>query len=233
MNRISSLAALISVAALLGLGSAADASVVIPLTLDDADSGWTVTVPNDVHFDVVVDAIQEGAEGFVVIEISKEFTEGLTGGGLGPPTLPSVEFGFDQVGSDANTVPRIVIADEIITNSTGTDWVAFSWFLLDGGNVSFNSALSSSFSVSPEFTTITFLDSDTQLDATGGAGILSGGPSWSPGGLDGDLVIDIDVATEPGLTFVLKELPVPVPEPSIVTMLGLGGLALLRRRRRR
>ena len=206
-------------------------SVIIPLVIDEGqttlDSGWEVQVPDDVHYGVNVDSISEGSDGFVAIEITKEFLQGPSQFGV----VPGVVFTFKQTADDANTVPSIVINDEIVTNSTGVTWSDFHYFLLDSGTVTFDPELSAGYKVGPAFTNSSFSDDNTRLDISGGTGV-SDGETWNPGGApeDGELVINVEVGEPGAKIWHLKELPT-IPEPATATWIAIAGLLAFRVRR--
>ena len=137
---------------------------------------------------------------------------------------------------DADTVPRIVILDEVVTNQTGFDWTDYHWNVLDSGSVWFDVGLSSGFSVAP-FTNKTFTDlhgfgdpnKATDLDADGG--VVFNNSSFFPGGApgNGELVIDVDLSAEAPVSFLFKQFP--TPEPGSLALLLAGALAVCSRRR--
>ena len=212
--------------------TASPAAVIVPLVIDEeettSDSGWEVQIPDDVHYGVNVDSITEGPDGFVAIEISKEFLQGPSPFGV----VPGVIMTFRQTADDANTVPTIVINDEIVTNSTGVTWIDFHFILLDSGTVNFDPKLSAGFNVGPAFTSSTFSDNNTRLDISGGPGV-GDGVTWNPGGApeDGELVINVEVGEPGARIWHLKELPT-IPEPATLAWFTTAGLLGLRVRRR-
>lgn len=208
-------------AAFLAASAAADT---IPLA-----GGWQADVQNPAHVSLTVDTV--GAD-FIVVEVAKDFTEPPGVGGVFPPLL----IDFQQIAPDENTVPRIIIADETITNQTGVPWTDFHWAVLNDGDAWFDVSDSMSFSVSP-FTNKTFSDPgnvfgdpDRATDLAVDGGIVLPGQSFFPGGGpgNGDLVIATDLSGGDPLSFTLKEFP--TPEPGSVLLLGLLGVWGLRRR---
>ncbi len=197
------------------------------------DSGWEAIwdVSLDPFVDIAVDAVTDNA---VFIEKSAEFTQGP-----GPGGFPAIPIVFRQIAVPA--VEMIVINDEIITNSTGADWTGFNMTLLDGGNATFNQALTDAsgggagFSTSP-FDNQLFGNSDTLFSVNGfGLGpngsdaTVADGGIWFPG-LVGELYIDVvPQTTAPFTLFTLKETPTPEPTTGVLLM---AAAALCTRRRR-
>ncbi len=185
------------------------------------DSGWEAIWDSSLDglVDIAVDAVTDDA---VFIEKSAQFLQGPNEAGLFP-TIPIV---FRQIAWPA--VSQIIINDEIISNSTGSDWTGFRMELLDSGNATFNSAstFGSGFTTSP-FSNQTFSDDLTVFNVDGG--VVADGGIWFPG-LTGDLYIDVVPSQQAPFTlFTLKETP--VPEPATVVLLAIGACACIRRRR--
>jgi hypothetical protein len=201
------------------------------------NSGWQVSWDSslDPFVDIAVDAVTENA---VFIERTAEFIQGK--GLAGFPTIPIT---FTQIEADA--VERIVINDEVITNSTGSNWTGFRYQLLDGNDVAFNpdmsnaSAGGSGFSTSPLDNQMfgpankTFSVDGFGLSPGGGNAVVADGTQWFPGdgARDGELYIDVvtgDGSLEgPFTVFTLKGTPSFVPEPTTACLLALAGLILL------
>lgn len=129
------------------------------------------------------------------IQISKDFYDPPVGGVFPPRVID-----FVQIAPDPQTVPRLIIVDETISNLTGVPWTDYHWALLDQGDAWFNVPLSMGFDVSP-FTNKAFSDpanifndpnKATDLFADGGI-IPPFGTFW-PGHAGGELVIDIDLS---------------------------------------
>ena len=201
------------------------------------NSGWQVSWDSslDPFVDIAVDAVTENA---VFIERTAEFIQGK-----GPAGFPTIPITFTQIEADA--VKQIVINDEVITNSTGSDWTGFQFQLLDGNDVAFNpdmtnaSAGGSGFSSSPFDNQI--FSPDKKAFSVDGFGLGSGGGNaviadetqWfaGSGARDGELYIDVVTGDgsleDPFTVFTLKETPSFVPEPTAVGLLALGGLILL------
>lgn len=222
----------VAAAGALFVGSQAIAAVV-PL----GTSGWTASWDNslDPFLSIVVDGQTANS---VIIEKIAQF--------LGPPgpggLIDPYAITFTQ--TSPNAVPNIVINEETITNQNGVPWLDFHFDITDSGDATFNVAATLAsggpgpigFSISP-FTTAVFGPSasgpNTVLDLAGG--VVPAGATWSPGsGPAGDGALWITAVPHtaaPFTVFTLKERPT-IPEPSTLTLLGLGALPLLRRSRR-
>ena len=88
---------------------------------------------------------------------------------------------------------QIVINDEVITNSTGSNWTGFRYQLLDGNDVAFNPDMSNAsaggngFSTSPLDNQMfgpanrTFSVDGFGLSPGGGNAVVADGTQWFPG----------------------------------------------------
>lgn len=206
------------------VASAATIQLVDPIT--GADSGWQASFADGDMVNLVVDAVTDDA---VFIEKFVDFEGPIGPAGL----LPSVNIDFTQTGTDSNTVPRIVIVDEVLTNLQGADWGGFVWTIPDSGEAGFNVSDSAGFSTSPfnDASFSGFADGNNNLASTliATGGTVGNGQTYFPGAGAGELYIDVDLSQADITSFVLKERP--VPEPACLALLAVGGLVAVRRRR--
>lgn len=195
----------------------------------DIGGGWRVSwPPPDGDIGIVVDELTRE---YIRIQISKDFTGPPDENGIFPPRLMD----FLQIADDANTVPRIIIADEIITNQTRADWTDFHWQVLNKRDAWFNVPLSRNFDVSPfrqkKFSDPfdIFGDPNKATDLEAFDGLVRHGQTFFPGVREGDLVIDVDLrGSQDPLSFTFKQ--VPTPEPATLALLAMAGLLAIRRR---
>jgi len=141
-------------------------------------------------------------------------------------------------------VPNIRINDESLSNQTGADWLDFHWVLFQHGHASFNQGVTiytddpgvnfppaGVFDVYP-FTQYVWDNAAVDIQKLSlSGGLIPDNGSWFPGLLSSgylEINVDIDAAPEE-FSFSLKELP--TPEPATLSLLAIGALALLRRRR--
>lgn len=175
---------------------------------------------------VLIDPLGDGGDA-IVIQKTAEFTQGpapLTG------LFPTIPIAFSQTA--ATNVTHIVIEEEIITNSTGVDWTDFHMEVLDSGNAQFNPEATGNsggggptgLSIDP-FTQAQFSVDQMSLDIDGG--VVENGAVWNPGADLNGGQLWIDVIPTGSTTFILKETP--TPEPTTLSLLGLGGLLLRRK----
>ena len=195
----------------------------------DLGGGWQASWDSslDPYVDINVLSVTDDA---IFLQKSAEFTQGPVAG-----VFPSIPIVFRQTG--ASTIQSIVLDDEIIANSTGVDWTDFHIDLLNGLDAWFDEVQTGQsggpgpigFYIGP-FTEAAFT-SPRRLDISGG--VVAGGQVWFPGdgAANGQLWIGVVSAPSgaPGTLFTLKETP--TPEPGSLALLGLGGLAVIRRRR--
>ncbi len=161
--------------------------------------------------------------GALFIEKVVEFTAPPVGG-----VFPAVDILFQQI--SPNAVSNIVIDDEIITNSTGSPWSAFTMDLVGSPNVTFDpvaTAASGGFSVNP-FASSAFSNGNQTFTAFNGT--VAPGGFWFPGSVSGQLWINIaNLSPTSGISFTLSERP--VPGPAAIGLLAVAGLIGSRRRR--
>jgi len=159
---------------------------------------------------------------------------------------------FQQTAVTAQSVSRIIIDDEHISNQTGQDWNGFKFIVEStmGPNdvlPSFDTAASGGFTTGTQFGTQNFA-SNNELDVSGGMVSGSAFPAglYSPGA-NGDLVINASPFSTGNVkqTFVFKELPlvgtggnggggggtpppvIPLPAAAWTSLTGLLGLGLI------
>jgi len=196
-------------------------------------AGWTASW--DASLDGLVQLIAADctqlAAGRLFIEKSAQFTQPPVNG-----IFPSVNVVFTQTA--VTNVVRLIIEDEIITNSTGQAWTGFRMDVLSAGDAVFDPAATAvsggpppiGFSIAP-FTVAGFANANTRLDIFGG--IVNNGAQWFPGSgvSDGELhILTTPHGAAPFATFTLVETP--LPEPSAIALLAFGATALIGRRRR-
>lgn len=183
------------------------------------DGGWNASW--DDSLDPYVSIVGMGvANDTLFIQKSAEFT-----------AFPQeIDVLFVQRETDA--VPYIAIDDEIITNSTGTDWTDFHMRIV--GNGAFDPAQTGGgggpigFTIAP-FTAASFEDNNQLLNIYDGT--VFNGAQWFPGdgATDGLLYIDARPGATSPNTFILREYPTPTP--GSMSLLALAGLGVVRRRR--
>ena len=194
-------------------------------------AGWTASWDNSLDglVQIIAADCSQLAAGRVFIEKSAEFTQPPVNG-----VFPGVNIVFNQTA--VTNVIRLIIEDEIITNSTGQPWSGFNMVL--SGPAVFDPAATAvsggpapiGFSIAP-FTAAGFSNANTRLDISGG--VVANGAIWFPGGGISDGELHIVATPNPGApfaTFTLTETP--TPEPSALTLLALGAVAVLWQRRK-
>ena len=202
------------------------------------DSGWEIVIsPSVIDIGEISTPYVYGVtDDAVYIQLDKTFTE--------PPVdmlFDPLIIEFEKTSADASL--NIVIEDEYIVNDTGTEWFDFHMhlivdilspeagfnpsFLPDGGqleDVYFST--NSGYEGLP--IELHFVDSD-------GSGVPSspaGDDVFQPGYKSGQIVIATNPELEVGERFGLKEVPT-VPEPATVCLLGIGGVLMAFRRKKR
>ena len=147
---------------------------------------------------------------------------GIFGGTLAEPSLTYTSVDYLDVSITVDGAGTYLISETpafgALFNSTGVAWSGFTWELISGPPAAFvyNPA-------SPTFSGIDF--SSTFANATGSptSALFTGGTLPSSSGFQP--AIDITVAG-PG-TFVIRETPIAVPEPSSLVLLGFGAAAIV------
>ncbi|GJM25171.1 MAG: hypothetical protein DHS20C16_15860 [Phycisphaerae bacterium] len=197
----------------------------------DIGGGWQAEVMSGNVTSFVVDDTDSER---TVIQIAKQFDDGPEFG-----QFPPIEIAFTQTGTDATTVPSIVVNDENILNNTGFEWTDYHWALIDGGQAWFNVSQMAGFDTSPFNTqsfddNFGFGDANKMTDFNVEGGIVPNGGTFTPGLLGGAIWIDTDLSGEDPVTFNYKQFPTnpAIPEPASL-MLMLGGCAVLAGRRRK
>jgi hypothetical protein len=199
----------------------------------DLGHGWTMFVSNGMQ-PVDVAYVQPGNG--LGIELDKTFNQGPDNSGYFSPII--IEF----VKTSTDAASKIVITDEYIRNLTGVEWDAFDMQLMVN-----------MFNPQAGFNPVT-VDGDQLEDVTyskyvgfdgkpillsftngQGDGVLSGTfeDPFKPGLVVGVIEIDVNPNAPLYTRIGLKEVPVAMPEPATVMMLGLGGLAMLKKRKQK
>jgi hypothetical protein len=218
---------LLSLSVGLAVAGPAQGSMIYDLKLGNQDSGWSVTLADNINSGVRVDSITAD---YVIIEIGKTFWSGPENGQF-PPNIIQ----FTQRLGSALTVPAIWITSEAITNLTGMDWTDYHWEIV-GDAGAFNKTLTdgSGFSIGP-FVNRTWgpalsgrPNNAMTLDVDGGT--IADGETYFPGSTRGRLYIDVSLGSSP-VSFDLKQYP--TPEPCTMGLLLLGSIGMLARRRRK
>lgn len=174
--------------------------------------GWEISAFDEDHVDVVVDFVDVGNNILVIEKFAKfdaidPFTDAPA----------SLSVSFRQVADDADTVSRIVITEEFLSNNTDLAWGGFREILM--GKASFAQEQFKSFTIAP-FTKRELLDGGKEAFFFGG--VIEPGTTWNPGFGASGLQIDVNLTAGP-VTFVLKEMPV-IPAPGAAWLLALAGL---------
>jgi hypothetical protein len=166
--------------------------------------GWCASISVPGAVDIFVDAVSLEADA-ALVEIFKDFTGPAGVGGL----FPAILMDFIQVCPDDETVSTIFIADESITNQTGSDWTDFHFILFDSGETWFDINGSQDFSIAPFATReySNFLDANRAKELTVRDGVIPAGSSFFPGIGAGELKIDIDLSSDDPVSWTYKERP--------------------------
>lgn len=235
---------------LICLGSATIGNAT-PMGLPLGNTGWNVYLESNGFG--TVDLFDFGVDRENIwIELDKDFTGGFTRNGTGD----SIIVRFTLVDPcQADFRPNIVIRDERILNETGVTWHDFhialglripgpdqpsyqkwgfdpDWIFTPSDDNPFEDI---AFQGSPWLGTPygNYERTPTQLNmynATGTPGLEPDGQYHPLGGSDAGSLRIVTRDMQQGDYFILKEWPT-TPEPATMSMLVLGGLALLRRKR--
>ena len=205
--------------------------------------GWRVTLPTWVARAGGVVVEDPAPDDVLLIQIVKIFRGDA--GGVGD--MPSVVASFTQIAPDDETATQIVINDESVTNDTSEDWVDYHFILAGLGYASYDQQATFPGVPGQDF----YLDQFSQYewglekpdpnDPTTWVeslnlsdGVVPQGDAFNPGSLSGALYINVDLDFDGDSTnafFAFKEYPT-IPEPLSASLLLLGGVGLVRRRRR-
>lgn len=231
------LAVAVLMASLLWAGSAQGSTILHPNA-----KGWKITAPSwAVSLGAVVDVESVQDPDVLALEVWKNFTGSPDELGV----MSSIGMNFTQVAEDASTASQIVILDEFVSNNTTEDWIDYHFKLATFGVASFNRDETFPSEAQPpqpgeDFSTDQFASHqwiDKQVPVGDEElflfdGLVGQGEQFSPGGEPGGgaLYIDVDLSGEDDAFFGLKEIPT-IPEPAAMSVLALGGLLLLQRRR--
>lgn len=198
------------------------------------NSGWALIV-NSAMQPASVAYVHED-QGALAIALNKTFDRPLNELGFFSPL--TIEF----MKISANATSNIIIDSEYVVNATGVEWSGFDMQLMvnmnnpqagfnpvtvDGGlleNVSYSNLMG--YNSQPIL--LSFHNSQ-------GNGVLSGIPgdddAFLPGLVVGSIQINFNPNLAVGSRVALMEIPTVMPEPATVMMLGLGGLAILKKRK--
>ena len=189
--------------------------------------GWEIAYPDPSLSNTITDFNLGSSNGVLGLSLSKHYGAGWSPLGDFPPTL---QITFKKISGNADSL--IVITNEDILNYTGSHWTGFEWRISSpSGSTAFFDTGLTSFDVTsfdPALTTV----SASQILVSGGTGVDDGNHFTIDRGFANGIVIDVSGVPE-GSTFTLWETPERAPEPATMTLLALGGIAVLRRRRNR
>lgn len=197
--------------------------------IDDESPNWVETIT----------IIAKPAADTLYIEIDKTFYDPMAGGGFSP-----IRIWFEK--TDPQTaINRIVIADEVIGNETGSAWTDFHFYLdpvNEGDPVdqfSFDDSVGSPLALNfsdndPAFSSGTYSGNDGYQNGPRAINFVDGWVDVGDAFRVSPTGPDIVIRTGPNATgFILRE--VPTPEPGTVLFL-VGGAAVMftvRKRSRR
>lgn len=202
------------------------------------DSGWAMVLSSKMEPVVTAVSVYGITDDAVTIEIHKTFNKPIDENGYFSPII--VEF----MKTSADATSQIVINDEYIQNDTGSEWSDFHMQLMvsmANPQAGFNPNVidGDQLEAVSYATTIGYDGLPIQLNFqnTQGGGVPSssspptGEELFMPAFVVGTIQINVDPDMAVGTRFALKEIPTSTPEPATVMILGLGGLAVLKRKR--
>jgi hypothetical protein len=193
-------------------------------------SGWTATWPTGLNVALTVTGQTANS-----VTITKTVTFN---------NLSSIPIVFQQTSTTATDF--IVVDQENVTNSSGSDWSGFRFIILGSSTgtladpqfdtVQTNVNAAGGFSIDP-FTTSGYFDNSgitlitPRMLEVGGGAVANGG-TWTPGAKSGALWIHAGPSAAGTAAFTFKEEPldgqiIPLPTSAAAGLSGLAGLALI------
>ncbi len=181
-----------------------------------AQSNWNQTTPSNARpaTGAIADIIDDAGT-TTTADLSWNAHGTWANGGLATPSAQMLKGYLDDNG------PTGINID--ITNIPYASYDVYLYF-----NNDFGGGTTSLFDIDVNSTNYTTSGSFTQPQA----GVFDSGNSIIVTGLSGDLNLSSGERTNPGISTITGFQIVEVPEPSSTALLGLGGLALLLRRRK-
>jgi PEP-CTERM motif len=188
-------------------------ATVIPGGTSAAVDGWNITVPIGVTINATSGAT-----------LDLQYIETFTA----PAQVLSV--GFQPV-PGAVPATNMDITSEAVTNSSASDWNAFHFSLVNLASPSATFDGIANVFVPPfgpgvNYTTVSLTAGNTFL-TYGGTQLAGSTSTWGSANPGDNLLID----TPAGSDFILQQFPTAVPEPTTLSLLAIGNIFLLSRRR--
>lgn len=222
-----------------GLVGFFSASMPVSASIITTVGGWSISMPSwalpEGGAIIVRDTGPGISDNILMLEIAKVFkgSPDIFGG------LPSILITFTQVAPDEETISKIVINDESITNSTTVAWHGFSMILVSPGQATFNRPQtfpgdfggdpSQNLAHEPFATHQWFGPSSGTEELFFSGGIVGINGDFNPGSSAGSVVIDVDLSGSDPVVWKIKEIA-RVPDPATLAFLVIGSIAVLRRR---